>query len=47
MYQKIARRIRARRNERELQWALSSASPGVRQELRAAAARQQHAQWLH
>jgi hypothetical protein len=47
MYQKIARRMRARRNERELQFALRSSSPGVRQDLLAAAAHQQHAQWLH
>jgi hypothetical protein len=47
MYQKFARRMRARRNERELQFALRHSSPGVRQDLLAAAARDQHALWLH
>lgn len=47
MYQKIARRMRARRNDREFQYALRSASPGVRQDLLAAAAREHHALWLH
>lgn len=46
MYRKIARRMRARREERAFHEALRGASPAVRQELMAAATRQ-HAYWLH